>query len=200
MASEGVPTSFTDALDVLGLAAGCDEGEVRAAYRRLLRSTHPDLSDAGDATERTVRLTAAYHVVVAGLRERPSTPSASPSPPSPTGPPPTPAGEPPPVVRLVDAETIGVVAPSTEVVPLLIEAAHLLGDITYLDPGAGLIEVVVEFVGAPTSSVVLSLQGRATGVTEVFCSVEPLSGGEAPSAEAVTQLLLRTLRGQDPTS
>jgi hypothetical protein len=101
---------------------------------------------------------------------------------------------------LVDAETIGIPAPAVEVVPLLIEAAHRLGDITYLDPGAGLLEVVVEFVGAPTSSVVLSLQGRAIGLTEVFCSVEPLSGGEAPSAEAVTQLLHRTLLGHDPTA
>ena len=96
--------------------------------------------------------------------------------------------------------TLAMAAPASEVVPLLIEAAHQLGDITYLDPGAGLLEVVVEFVGAPTSSVVLSLQGRATGWTEVFCTVEPLSGGEAPTAEAVTGLLLRTLRGEDPTA
>ena len=107
--------------------------------------------------------------------------------------------DPAPQVTLVDAETIGISAPALEVVPLLIEAAHQLGDITYLDPGAGLLEVVVEFVGAPTSSVVLSLQGRATGVTEVFCSVEPLSGGEAPAAAAVTALLCRTLQGDDPT-
>ena len=64
----------------------------------------------------------------------------------------------------------------------------------------GLLEIVVEFVGAPTSSVVLSLQGRATGTTEVFCTVEPLSGGEAPPGEAVTHLLWRTLRGEDPTT
>jgi hypothetical protein len=103
-------------------------------------------------------------------------------------------------ITLVDAETIGIAAPANEVVPMLIEAAHQLGDITYLDPGAGLLEVVVEFIGAPTSSVVLSLQGRATGVTEVFCTVEPLSGGEAPTDQAVTHLLWRTLRGEDPTS
>lgn len=196
---------WSEALAVLGLAGAVDEARARSAFRSRLRDTHPDLNAAADATERTVRLTAAYRVVVEHL--------ASPAPEggaAPTAP--DPPVDPDPVVPveaevapggdavLVDAETIGIPAPAVEVVPLLIEAAHRLGDITYLDPGAGLLEVVVEFVGAPTSSVVLSLQGRATGLTEVFCSVEPLSGGEAPSAEAVTQLLHRTLLGQDPTA
>jgi hypothetical protein len=30
-------------------------------------------------------------------------------------------------------------------------------------------------------------------VTEVFCTVEPLSGGDAPAASAVARLLLDTL-------
>ena len=76
---------------------------------------------------------------------------------------------------------------------LLIDAAHELGEISYLDPSAGLIEVIVEFVEAPTSSVLLSLQGRATGVTDVFCTVEPLSGGDAPPSDAVARLVLHTL-------
>jgi len=40
---------------------------------------------------------------------------------------------------------------------------------------------------------VMSLQGRATGVTEVFCTVEPLSGGESPPEAAVTRLVAATL-------
>ncbi len=186
-----------EAFAALGLQRDCDEEDARAAYRRLLRTTHPDVSRAGDATERTVALTTAYRIVLTDLRA-PAPPAAPP--PADRRPPPPTEDEPPATVHLVDDETIGIAAPALEVVPLLIEAAHQLGDITYLDPGAGLLEVVVEFVGAPTSSVVLSLQGRATGVTEVFCSVEPLSGGEAPSAAAVTALLCRTLRGEDPTA
>lgn len=189
---------WVEALVVLGLSGAPDEPTVRSAFRARLRETHPDLSAAADATERTVRLTTAYRVALAHL----SQPVASPAPAPPTAPPATAAAVvvEPLGVQLVDTETIGIGAPATEALPLLIEAAHQLGDITYLDPGAGLLEVVVEFVGAPTSSVVLSLQGRATGVTEVFCTVEPLSGGEAPSDEAVTRLLWRTLRGEDPTA
>lgn len=183
-----------EAAAVLGVAADADTDTVRRTFREQLRRTHPDLNGASDATERTVRLTRAYKALLQPPPSEPSPPAAQPAPPA-ARPEPGPVVE----VTLVDAETIGIAAPANEVVPMLIDAAHQLGDITYLDPGAGLLEVIVEFVGAPTSSVVLTLQGRATGVTEVFCTVEPLSGGEAPSDEAVTHLLWRTLRGDDPT-
>jgi hypothetical protein len=100
----------------------------------------------------------------------------------------------------VDDDTIAVPAPADEVLMMLVDTAHSLGDISYLDPSNGLVEVIVEFVEAPTSSVLLSMQGRATGVTDVFCTVEPLSGGDAPPADAVTRLILHTLRerSQDP--
>jgi hypothetical protein len=185
-----------EAAAVLGVAADADSDTVRRTFRERLRRTHPDLNGASDATERTVRLTRAYQVL---LQPPPPAPAPPPEPPR-AAPDAGPEQGPSIVVSLVDAETIGITAPANEVVPMLIDAAHQLGDITYLDPGAGLLEVIVEFVGAPTSSVVLTLQGRATGVTEVFCTVEPLSGGEAPSDEAVTHLLWRTLRGEDPTS
>lgn len=216
MAERAGPMDRSEALGVLGLVEATDEASVRSAFRSRLRDTHPDLNAASDATERTVRLTTAYRVVLAHLASPgpgagtndadPADASADQADAPRTGDAAAPAAaaeeqDPGAEAVLVDAATIGIPAPAVEVVPLLIEAAHRLGDITYLDPGAGLLEVVVEFVGAPTSSVVLSLQGRAaTGLTEVFCSVEPLSGGEAPSAEAVTQLLHRTLLGQDPTA
>ena len=40
-----------------------DVTALRAAYRRLLRSTHPDVSERRDATARTVELTAAYRLL-----------------------------------------------------------------------------------------------------------------------------------------
>lgn len=193
---------LVEALAVLGLAEPSDESTIRRAYRSRLRDTHPDLNTAADATDRTVALTVAYQVALAGVTGPPSTAQDA-EPPSAAGPQERPTvgpQEPRSEVRLLDDDTIAITAPAIEVVPMLIEAAHQLGDITYLDPAAGLLEVVVEFVGAPTSSVVVSLQGRGTGVTEVFCTVEPLSGGEAPSDEAVTHLLWRTLRGDDPTA
>ena len=211
---------------LLGLSAGCDEEATRRAFRSRLLDTHPDLNAAADATERTVRLTTAYQVVLRQLRSGDggghgaTVPAPDPDRPRDAarttetahfraaaqavgddgrGVTDAPGADQPSIV-LVDAETIGITAPATDVVPMLVDAAHQLGDISYLDPATGLLEVIVEFVGAPTSSVVLTLQGRASGVTEVCCSVEPLSGGDAPGADAVTRLLLRTLRGEDPTA
>ncbi len=203
MSSPNQPISWQEALVLLELQPGDTEEQARRSYRQLLHRTHPDRSAAADATERTVHLTAAYEVVLEHLRaaadevlddDRSQGATASPRAAAPT------ASTVPVAVELVDGETIAIDAPALEVVPLLIEAAHQLGEISYLDPNAGLLEVIVEFVGAPTSSVVLTLQGRANGTTEVFCSVEALSGGEVPAADAVAQLLVRTLRGEDPTA
>ena len=97
-------------------------------------------------------------------------------------------------VRLVGNDSISVSAPAEETLMLLVDAAHDLGEISYLDRTAGLLEVIVEFVEAPPPSVLFSLQGRDAATTEVFCTVEALSGGDSPPAEAVTRLVLRTLR------
>lgn len=164
---------------------------VRAAYRRRLRAAHPDLNAAPDATDVTIELTTAYRLLLAP--ESPARPAAAPT----AGTPPRRPSPPRPVPMLradaVDSATIAVAASREETLQAVIEAAHRLGEIAYLDPQAGLVEAIVEFVEAPTSSVVMSLQGRATGVTEVFCTVEPLSGGESPPEEAVTRLVAATL-------
>ena len=181
-----------EARRILGVDPAADVDEVRAAYRGLLLRTHPDVSGAADATQRTIELTRAFRLLTDAPAAAPASTEGA-RPPAPP-PPPPPRPEFHPVGReLVDDDTIAVGAPANETLMLLIEAAHRLGEISYLDPSAGLLEVVVEFVEAPTSSVLLAMQGRATGVTDVFCTVEPLSGGEAPPADAVTRLLLRTL-------
>jgi len=187
-----------EARAVLGVPADADPEVVRAAYRRLLLRTHPDVSGRGDATDATVRLTTAYAVLLrqgpadgdgAGTTGAPGPSAAPPATDASSAPP-----RPPIAAVLVDDDTIAVPAPGDETLLLVMETAHALGEISYLDPSAGLVEVIVEFVEAPTSSVLLCLQGRATGVTEVFCTVEPLSGGEAPPADAVTRLVLHTLQ------
>ena len=101
-------------------------------------------------------------------------------------------------VRLLDDQSISVGAPAEETLMLLLDTAHELGEISYLDRMAGLVEVIVEFVEAPTSSALFSLQGRGDGTTEVFCTVEALSGGDSPPADAVTRLVVEALRTAQP--
>ena len=190
----GVSTSKVDAARLLlGVEAACSEAEIRAAYRMLLLRTHPDINSKADATERTMALTSAYLLLTslvvdpapaAAQQEEPTAPQSRRR---------AQKKEEEIEILLLGDLTISVAAPASETLMLLIDMAHELGEISYLDPSAGLLEIVIEFVEEPTSSVLLSMQGRGNATTEVFCSVEPLSGGISPPADAVARLLHRTL-------
>jgi hypothetical protein len=157
---------------VLGVGPGATADELRAAYRDRLRAAHPDLQgrDAG-----TAEVVAAYRL----LRE----PDAEPAP-----------AEEPPVAVVVDGDTVTADLPAGDLFALLLEAGHALGEVSYVDAQAGLLEVVVEVEGHGACSVLLTLQGRAAGHTEAWCTVEPLAGGPAPPAETVAALLADGLR------
>ena len=60
MIPQGQP-SVRAAPAALGLAEAADRGSVVRPYRRLARATHPDRSDAPDATASIAAITAAYH-------------------------------------------------------------------------------------------------------------------------------------------
>ncbi len=169
---------------LLGLPPGAGPDDARAAYRRLVKQHHPDLSRAEGAAARTAELTAAYQL----LRDLPAEPQDEAR---------GPARQ---VVAaaLVDATTIGIAAPADVTLLLLLDAAHRLGDVAYLDRSAGLVEVVVEFLDHPTSSVVLLVQERGDGVTEIACGVESLSGGSAPPVDAVTRVVFDAMLRDGP--
>lgn len=181
----------TAALELLGVPHDADLDQVRRAYRRLVAEVHPDVSAAEDATSRTVELTEAYAL----LRHGPAHPSGGPADPAAARPPDPGAvwDGPAVVVTQVDADTVAVGAPADLTLLLLVEAAHELGDVVYLDPSSGLLEVLVEFVEAPTCSLLLTLQGRANATTEVCCTVETLAGDDPPPVEAVTRLVAQTV-------
>ncbi len=185
-----------DAWALLGLEATDDRRRVREAYLLGVRATHPDVSDATDAHERTTTLQLAYETVLGALdgalerREAATTPSAA----GPTVPPaPTVSTEPPITATWIADDTLGIDAPANEALPFLIEACHEVGDVTFLDQRAGLIQVTVGFVDEPVCYLLMNLQGRATGVTEVFCSIESIESTPAPPIGAVTRLLVETL-------
>lgn len=56
-------TAERDYYEVLGLARGASEGEIKKAFRRLARELHPDVSDAPDAQERFREVAEAYEVL-----------------------------------------------------------------------------------------------------------------------------------------
>jgi hypothetical protein len=159
---------------LLGVDASTTADELRTAYRARLREAHPDLhgTDAG-----TAEVVDAYRV----LRQLPPEP-------------PVPAALTEAVAVVVEGDTVTADLPAGDLFALLVEAAEHLGHIAYVDARIGLLEVVVDVPGHGACSVLWTLQGRATGVTEAWCTVEPLGGGPAPPTEVVTELLAEGLR------
>src|SRR5437016_3304985 len=56
-------TTQRDYYEVLGVARGADDGEIKRAFRRLARELHPDVSEAPDAQERFREVVEAYEVL-----------------------------------------------------------------------------------------------------------------------------------------
>lgn len=160
---------------VLGVAATATPAELRTAYHERLRAAHPDLRghDAG-----TADVVAAYRLL------RAAEPAPEP------GPAPFPAT----VAVVVEGDTVTAELPAGDLFALLVEAGHAIGHVAYVDARSGLLEVVVDVAGHGACSVLWTLQGRALGTTEAWCTVEPLGGGPPPPVEVVTGLLAEGLR------
>ena len=185
-----------EALEVLGLEPGCDEVQVRAAYRALIRVHHPDLAaptDTGAATARTARLTAAVSVLDGVLAAHGGTvPAPSPPPPPPSSSRPRVAATEPTEAAVLDEGALAIGAPPPEAYALLYEAAGRVGDVAYVDAQLGILEIIVRFESGPSCSVVMTLQGRATH-TEVFCSMESIEAAPAPAIRPVLEALVAEL-------
>jgi hypothetical protein len=183
-----------EALAVLGVRGGTDLAGVRAAYRGLVRASHPDVApDDGQAHARTARLTEAYEVIVAFVTEHGTTPGPEPEP-EPAPAPPPPPEEPPVEAEALDEGTIAVALPAPETYAALYEAAGRVGAIAYYDRHLGILEIIVRFEGGPSCSVVMTLQGRAHH-TEVLCTMESIESAPAPSIAPVMEALVHELRG-----
>lgn len=150
---------------------------IRAAHRDAIVRTHPDRG--GDAAA-----AAAVNQAFDVLR----TATADGTTPLPAPPPPTPARSPAPGPdRVVPHED------PTEVLMQLAEAAHEVGEVVFVDPIDGLLEVVVgepPGVGQLTASV---SEGRVDGVPVSF-TLEPLGVAAAPPIHEVVEELMTEVR------
>lgn len=178
-----------EAARILGIGAGASPDEIRIAYRSQIRTHHPDR--AGERSSgRAAAITEAYRVLVErgpAPAEEPETraPSSGPVPPRSTTE--DLAFGAPPVGR-VDEDTLALGAPPDESFRWLLDAAHDVGEITYVDRSMPIMEVLCRFEGEPATSLLLTLQGRGER-TEVFCTVESIEARPAPPTSAVVDLL-----------
>lgn len=181
----------------LGLGEAPTWDEVRAAYRRRIGAAHPDRS--GGDTALAARLNAAYAVLVRARREAtlatPSpTPTPRPRPPMPAAEP-HPAGEPAPSgpSEVLDGDTIHIHLPPDEAFTALLEAAHHVGDVTYVDRSCAIFEALVPVTGEGTCSLVVTFQGRTDG-TDAFCTLEAIERVASPLVRPITEALVAALR------
>ncbi|MEM8708755.1 MAG: hypothetical protein AAGE98_19990 [Actinomycetota bacterium] len=168
-----VPT----ALRILGLEPAADWTEIRAAHRSAIVRTHPD---AGGSGADAARVNQAFDV----LRQATDA-GASPLPEPTPAPTPTPAPATPD--RVVPTED------PTDLLMRMAEAAHDVGDVVFVDPLSGLLEVVVgepPGVGQLTASVD---DATAEGVPVSF-TLEPLGVAAAPPIAEVVDDLMRRVR------
>ena len=56
-----------DPNELLGIAPGSSEDEIRKAFRRKAKTVHPDVSDAPDAAEQFTRVKAAHDLLIERL-------------------------------------------------------------------------------------------------------------------------------------
>ena len=177
----------SDARALLGVSPQATHDEVRAAFRAQIGRHHPDVNPAPGTSARAMALIEAWEVL--------SIEPAVTDPPL-TDPPVT---DPPitdPLAAWATGSSVMAAAPADEVMLWLIDAAHRVGDVTFLDMAAGLVEALVEFVDGPVVTLTLSLQGRVAAGTEVFISMEPWSRPprpDLPDPDAVARLLAHHL-------
>ena len=161
--------------------------EVRRAYRAVIRTRHPDR--AGEAsTADAAHVISAYATlrdVASGKVPRRAGPTSARRP--------TvirvrwrPPIEPASITR-IDDDTIAIGAPANEAFLLLVEAAHDIGEVSYLDRSVPILEAICQFVGTPAISLVITTQGRNDG-TEAFCTTESIEARPGPPTKDVVDV------------
>lgn len=170
---------------VLGLGPRPTWTEVRAAYHERIRAAHPDR--VGGDTARAAALNAAYATLVRARRSgdlhevAATEPAADPAPPEGWVP-----------AEVLHGDTIRLAMPPDEAFLRLLEAAHRIGDVTYVDRSCAIFETLVAVEGEGACSLVITLQGRAHG-TEAFCTLESIERVASPPVRHVTEALVAAL-------
>ncbi len=165
---------LNEARAVLGVADGVDRAAVRAAYRDRIRLAHPDIAGPG-ATARAADLNEAY-----ALLTRAAPPPA-----------PTPRGS-PPTAHAGGHDTIHLDLPADEAFAVLIEAAHRVGEVTYVDRSCAIFETVVVLSDGQSYSLVVTFQGRADG-TDAFCTLEAMERVASVPVDLVVDALIEQM-------
>ena len=158
------------ALQTLGLDRDAQKEDVSRAYRRLIRKAHPDV---GGDTAVAARITEAYAWL---QHSTPNTVRAR------TTPEPVPGDE-----RLV------LLLPPGDVFARLCELGQRLGELSYLDPQAGIMQVTFTALNsAPCQLMATVVPGINPEESQVEFTLEALSNAVPPPIAAVVNHMFGT--------
>jgi hypothetical protein len=102
-----------------------------------------------------------------------------------------PTGEQPPEV--LRGHTVRLTASPGDAFTQIVEACHEIGDVTYVDRSCAILETLVAVDGEGVCSLVITVQGRGSGV-EAFCTLEALTRVASPPVRPVVQRLVMALQ------
>lgn len=168
------------ALRTLGLEKGARPDDINRAYRALIRQAHPD---AGGSTAVAARITEAYH----WLQRAGAQPPPPPKPPQP---------DPPAPITTDDNMTL--LLPPGDVFLRLVEAGHQLGEVSYVDRDAGIVQVTFTadngVVCQLAATVVSGGTAASRGDARVEFTLDPLASGKPPPISQVVDRLAGIFR------
>ncbi|MEZ5166900.1 MAG: J domain-containing protein [Acidimicrobiales bacterium] len=152
---------------LLGVSERADARALGSARRATLRRVHPDV---GGTDREAAQVNDAYDVL---LRRTRSSPSGSPSEPAP-------------------ADRAAVDAP-IELLPDLVEAAHAIGDVVYVDTEEGLVGVVVD-IGGHVGHLLAEVGVATVDGTPIAFTLDPVGPEPVPAIVDVVDRLLGALK------
>lgn len=169
-----------EARRILGVDARADERALRAAHRRRIRTAHPD---AGGSPEAAAAVNLAW-ALLRGHEPEAATPRHSPVPADPVAPSERPAD--------VDSYYRVAVEPG-ELLARLADAGHEVGEVVFVDPHDGILEIIVG--DAPgVGQLAVTVGATSDEGTEVSFTLEPLGITPAPAIGPVVDALMSAIR------
>jgi hypothetical protein len=181
------------AYEVLGVGPDAVWPDVRASYLRLVRKHHPDTAvdsaDAGRRTVRTAQITAAYSVLFANRPPTGDVPRSF-----------TPKVEQETLADVMDgSRRVLLAAEMDDAFAALLEAAHVVGVVSYVDRQSAVLETIVTAVPGQATSLLIFLEpGQEDGVTEAFLGVESLGGHPPAPLDPLVDRIAELLASERP--
>jgi len=170
--------STQDARAVLGVGPTASWHDIRGAYRAEMRRAHPDTNAAPNANRQAARLNTAF-AVLRGAAE-------GATPPEPARPA-TAGARASRVASTTESATVIEVGPD-DVFLRLLDAAAAIGDVSYVDPEAGLIQLLLGGGGPSGSQLLISVDADVDPTSVAFTLNSP-DAAHAPDIREVVQRL-----------